>query len=296
MNWIIENFPLPPSFGDLGQELEIIKKRSLAHVEDATVLEQIFNCIDLTSLNSTDSSFSISDFVEKVNLFEKSYPDLKNVAAICVYPVFAPVMKSVLRVKHVQKAVVSGGFPSSQTFSDLKREETKKALAFGADEVDIVISIGEFLEGNFEFVSEEIIGIKEVMGSAHLKVIIESGALRDAEDIWIASLLSMKSGADFIKTSTGKMPVGATPEAAFIMCTAIKKFYEKTGKKIGFKPAGGVSTIEEALVYYQIVNDVLGTEWLNNHLFRVGASRLANALLSKILELKGMKVEKSNFF
>lgn len=296
MNWIIENFPLPPSFGDLGQELEIIKKRSLAHVEDATVLEQIFNCIDLTSLNSTDSSFSISDFVEKVNLFEKSYPDLKNVAAICVYPVFAPVMKSVLRVKHVQKAVVSGGFPSSQTFSDLKREETKKALAFGADEVDIVISIGEFLEGNFEFVSEEIIGIKEVMGSAHLKVIIESGALRDAEDIWIASLLSMKSGADFIKTSTGKMPVGATPEAAFIMCTAIKKFYEKTGKKIGFKPAGGVSTIEEALVYYQIVNDVLGTEWLNNHLFRVGASRLANALLSKILELKGMKVENSNFF
>ncbi len=296
MNWIIENFPLPPSFGDLGQELEIIKKRSLAHVEDATVLEQIFNCIDLTSLNSTDSSFSISDFVEKVNLFEKSYPDLKNVAAICVYPVFAPVMKSVLRVKHVQKAVVSGGFPSSQTFSDLKREETKKALAFGADEVDIVISIGEFLEGNFEFVSEEIIGIKEVMGSAHLKVIIESGALRDAEDIWIASLLSMRSGADFIKTSTGKMPVGATPEAAFIMCTAIKKFYEKTGKKIGFKPAGGVSTIEEALVYYQIVNDVLGTEWLNNHLFRVGASRLANALLSKILELKGMKVENSNFF
>ncbi|MGV8828452.1 MAG: deoxyribose-phosphate aldolase [Breznakibacter sp.] len=296
MNWIIENFPLPVSFGDLGHELEIIKKRSMAHVEDATVLEQIFNCIDLTSLNSTDSSFSISDFVEKVNLFEKSYPDLKNVAAICVYPVFAPVMKSVLRAKHVQRAVVSGGFPSSQTFSDLKREETKKALAFGADEVDIVISIGEFLEGNFEFVSEEIIGIKEVMGSAHLKVIIESGALRDAEDIWIASLLSMKCGADFIKTSTGKMPVGATPEAAYIMCTAIKHFYEKTGKKIGFKPAGGVSTIEEALVYYQIVNDVLGTEWLNNHLFRVGASRLANALLSKILELKGMQAEKTNFF
>ncbi|MBP8915909.1 MAG: deoxyribose-phosphate aldolase [Chitinophagales bacterium] len=296
MNWIIENFPLPVSFGDLGHELKIIKKRSMAHVDDATVLEQIFNCIDLTSLNSTDSSFSISDFVEKVNLFEKSYPDLKNVAAICVYPVFAPVMKSVLRAKHVQRAVVSGGFPSSQTFSDLKREETKKALAFGADEVDIVISIGEFLEGNFEFVSEEIIGIKEVMGSAHLKVIIESGALRDAEDIWIASLLSMKCGADFIKTSTGKMPVGATPEAAYIMCTAIKHFYEKTGKKIGFKPAGGVSTIEEALVYYQIVNDVLGTEWLNNHLFRVGASRLANALLSKILELKGMQAEKTNFF
>ncbi len=296
MNWIIENFPLPSSFGNLTPELETIKNRSMAHVQDATVLEQIFNCIDLTSLNSTDSSFSISDFVDKVNQFEKVYPDLKNVAAICVYPVFAPVMKSILRAKHVQKAVVSGGFPSSQTFSDLKREETKKALAFGADEVDIVISIGEFLEGNYEFVSEEIIGIKEVMGSSHLKVIIESGALRDHEDVWIASLLSMKCGADFIKTSTGKMPVGATPEAAYVMCTAIKHFYEKTGKKIGFKPAGGVSTIEEALVYYQIVNDVLGTEWLNNHLFRIGASRLANALLTRILELRGMAPEKANFF
>ena len=296
MNWIIENFPLPSSFGDLTHELETIKSRSMAHAQDSTVLEQIFNCIDLTSLNSTDSSFSISDFVEKVNHFEEVYPDLKNVAAICVYPVFAPVMKSILRAKHVQKAVVSGGFPSSQTFSDLKREETKKALAFGADEVDIVISIGEFLEGNYEFVSEEIMGIKEVMGSSHLKVIIESGALRNNEDIWIASLLSMKCGADFIKTSTGKMPVGATPVAAYVMCTAIKHFYEKTGKKIGFKPAGGVSTIEEALVYYQIVNDVLGTEWLNNHLFRVGASRLANALLTKILELKGKEPEKVNFF
>lgn len=287
---------MPSSFNDLTHDLENIKNRSKAHLEDVTVLEQIFNCIDLTSLNSTDSSFSISDFVEKVNQFEKVYPNLKNVAAICVYPVFAPVMKSILRAKHVQKAVVSGGFPSSQTFSDLKREETRKALAFGADEVDIVISIGEFLEGNYEFVSEEIIGIKEVMGSSHLKVIIESGALRDHEAIWIASLLSMKCGADFIKTSTGKMPVGATPEAAYVMCTAIKHFYEKTGKKIGFKPAGGVSTIEEALVYYQIVNDVLGTEWLNNHLFRVGASRLANALLTKILELKGIATEKANFF
>lgn len=296
MNWIIENFPIPTTFSGLEHELEIIKKRAVAHEQDAKVLEQVFNCIDLTTLNSTDSSFSVSEFVEKVNQFETIYPELKNVAAICVYPVFAPVMKSVLRAKNVQKAVVSGGFPSSQTFSDLKREETRKALAFGADEVDIVISIGEFLEGNYEFVSEEIIGIKEVMGSSHLKVIIESGALRNHEEIWIASLLSMKCGADFIKTSTGKMPVGATPAAAYVMCTAIKHFYEKTGKKIGFKPAGGVSTIEEALVYYQIVNDVLGTDWLNNHLFRVGASRLANALLSKILELKGKGSGKVDFF
>ena len=296
MNWIIENFPLPSDFEQINQQLETIKQRSIAHCQDVQVLELMFNCIDLTSLNATDSSFSISDFVDKVNLFEKSYPDLKNVAAVCVYSVFAPVMKSTLRAKNVKKAVVSGGFPSSQTFSDIKRDETKKALAFGANEIDIVISIGEFLEGNYEFVSEEIIGIKEVMGGSHLKVIIESGALRTIEDIWIASLLSMQSGADFIKTSTGKLPVGATPEAAYVMCTAIKHFYQKTGKKIGFKPAGGVSTIEEALIYYQIVNEVLGREWLNNDLFRIGASRLANSLLAKILGLKGFAAEKNNFF
>ncbi len=296
MNWIIENFPMPASFNTMGEDIEAIKTRSLAHGQDISVLEQMFNCIDLTSLNSTDSSFSISDFVEKVNLFEKSYPQLKNVAAICVYPVFSPVLKSVLRAKNVRKAVVSGGFPSSQTFTDIKREETKKALAFGADEIDVVISIGEFLEGNYEFVSEELMGIKEVMGTAHLKVIIESGALHNSEDVWVASMLAMQSGADFIKTSTGKLPVGATPEAAYVMCTAIQHFYKKTGKKIGFKPAGGVSTIEEALVYYQIVSEVLGSAWLNNHLFRIGASRLANSLLSKILELKGITSDKANFF
>ena len=145
MNWIIENFPLPPSFGDLGQELEIIKKRSLAHVEDATVLEQIFNCIDLTSLNSTDSSFSISDFVEKVNLFEKSYPDLKNVAAICVYPRFAKTVKDIL-IANVGVAAVAAGFPNSQTFTEIKVAEAALALADGANEIDIVMNLGMFLE------------------------------------------------------------------------------------------------------------------------------------------------------
>lgn len=296
MNRITDKYPIPAIFDDIKAQLSDIEARSLVAVNDDSVLEKIFNCIDLTSLNSTDSSFSITEMVEKVNQFEKLYPDINSVAALCVFPAFAPVLASALKVKGIKKAVVSAGFPASQTFTDIKTAETKKAIAFGANEVDIVISIGEFLEGNYEFVAEEIITIKEAMGNLHLKVIIESGALESNDNIWVASILSMESGADFIKTSTGKMSVGATPEAAFVMCHAIKAFHAKTGRKIGFKPAGGVATIQDALLYYQIVNDVLGQEWLNNELFRVGASRLANALLTRILELRKGITGPVNFF
>ncbi len=296
MNWIDENFPFPSQLGKMDEEIDRIKQLSVEHQNNSEVLELIFNCIDLTTLSTTDSVNSVTEFVSKVNKFEVDYPNYKNVAALCLFPVFAPVMNGTLKAKNVRKAVVSAGFPSSQTFSDIKVGETKKALDFGANEIDIVISVGEFLEGNYEFVSGEIVAVKEVMGDAHLKVILETGALRNAEDVWNASLLSMNAGADFIKTSTGKVYAGASYQAAYVMCTAIKHFYQKTGKKVGFKPSGGVVSIEDALVYYQIVKEVLGSEWLNNELFRIGASRLANTLLSKLVELREGKTGTINYF
>lgn len=247
----------------------------------------LFNCIDLTTLNSTDSDKSVMQFTEKVNQFDNEFPDLKNVAAICVYPNFAEIVKNTLDVENVQIACVSGGFPSSQTFIEVKIAETALAIGDGADEIDIVISVGKFLVGDYEGMCDEIEEIKATCQKKHLKVILETGALKTASNIKKASILSMYAGADFIKTSTGKMQPAATPEAAYVMCEAIKEYYEKTGNKIGFKPAGGINNVHDALIYYTIVKEVLGEEWLNNQLFRLGTSRLANLLLS---EIKGEEV------
>lgn len=241
-----------------------------------------FNCIDLTTLNSTDSDESVMKFTEKVNKFDDEFPDLKNVAAICVYPNFAEVVKNTLDVDGINIACVSAGFPSSQTFIEVKIAETAMTLMEGADEIDIVISIGKFLSGDYETMCEEIQELKDTCKERHLKVILETGALKTASNIKKASILSMYSGADFIKTSTGKQQPAATPEAAYVMCEAIKEYYEKTGNKIGFKPAGGINTVNDALIYYTIVKEILGEEWLNNKLFRLGTSRLANLLLSDI--------------
>ncbi len=251
------------------------------------LLMEIFNCIDLTSLNTTDCSNGIEDFCEKVADFPKNFPAMPNVAAVCVYPVFASILASKLKNLAVNRAVVSASFPSSQTFLETKVEETKRALFFGANEVDIVISVGEFLEGNYEFVGNEISAIKEVSGKAHLKVILETGALKDAESIWKASLMAMEAGADFIKTSTGKMTPAATPEAAWVMTHAIKAYAQKKSRMVGFKPAGGIVTVEDALLYWAIQEQVLGEKWLTNEFFRIGASRLANNLLTEIETLKG---------
>lgn len=242
----------------------------------------LFNCIDLTTLNTTDSDESVMRFTEKVNRFDDEFPDLKNVAAICVYPNFAQVVKDTLEVEGINIACVSGGFPSSQTFTEVKIAETAMALADGADEIDIVIPVGAFLSGDYETMCEEIMELKETCKEHHLKVILETGALKTASNIKKASILSMYSGADFIKTSTGKQQPAATPEAAYVMCQAIKEYYEQTGNKVGFKPAGGINTVNDALIYYTIVKEVLGKEWLNNELFRLGTSRLANLLLSEI--------------
>ena len=258
----------------------IVKKVPENNTEE--VKKFLFNCIDLTTLNTTDSDESVMRFTEKVNRFDDEFPDLKNVAAICVYPNFAQVVKDTLEVEGINIACVSGGFPSSQTFTEVKIAETAMALADGADEIDIVIPVGAFLSGDYETMCEEIMELKETCKEHHLKVILETGALKTASNIKKASILSMYSGADFIKTSTGKQQPAATPEAAYVMCQAIKEYYEQTGNKVGFKPAGGINTVNDALIYYTIVKEVLGKEWLSNELFRLGTSRLANLLLSEI--------------
>lgn len=252
----------------------------------------LFNCIDLTSLTPTDNDESILAMVEKVNQFGHLYPDMPNVAAMCVYPNFIPVLKNALEIEEVKMACVSGGFPSSQTFIEVKIAETAMAIMEGADEIDMVLSVGTFLSGDYETLCDEIQELKEVTESKkkHLKVILETGALQSAENIKKASILAMYSGADFIKTSTGKEKISATPEAAYVMCQAIKEYFEETGNKVGFKPAGGLSTPQDAIVYYTIVKEILGEEWLTNKLFRLGTSRLSNLLLSDI------KGEKINFF
>lgn len=259
-----------------------IVEKYVAENNTLEVKNLIFNCLDLTTLKTEDSEESVLKFTERVNELDNEHPDLKNVAAICVYPNFAKIVSQSLEVESVNIACVSGGFPSSQTFTEVKVAETALALADGATEIDIVISVGKFLSGDYEGMCDEIEEIKSVCGEHHLKVILETGALKSADNIWKASILAMYSGADFIKTSTGKQEPAATPEAAYVMCQAIKAYYEKTGRKVGFKPAGGINSVNDALVYYTIVKEVLGKEWLNNELFRIGTSRLANLLLSEI--------------
>lgn len=260
-----------------------IIEKYVAENNTPEVKKQIFNCIDLTTLKTEDSEESVLKFTERVNELDNEYPDLKNVAAICVYPNFAKIVSQSLEVESVNVACVSGGFPSSQTFTEVKVAETALALADGATEIDIVIPVGKFLSGDYEGMCDEIEEIKSICGDRHLKVILETGALKSADNIYKASILAMYSGADFIKTSTGKQEPAATPEAAYVMCQAIKAYHEKTGRKVGFKPAGGINSINDALVYYTVVKEVLGKEWLNNTLFRIGTSRLANLLLSDII-------------
>lgn len=269
------------------EEVKAATDRILAEKLDSNntleVKKFLFNCIDLTTLKTTDSVESVMKFTEKVNEFADRFVDLPNVAAICVYPNMAKTVHDTCEVEDVKIACVSAGFPSSQTFLEVKTIETGLALHDGADEIDIVISVGEFLSGDYETMCDEIEELKSVCGERHLKVILETGALGSMSNIKKASILAMYSGADFIKTSTGKMEPAATPEAAYVMCQAIKEYYKKTGRKVGFKPAGGINTVKDALGYYTIVKEVLGEEWLDNRYFRLGTSRMANLLLSEII-------------
>ena len=246
------------------------------------VKKQIFHCIDLTTLKCTDTEENVMKLTEKVNEFVDKYPDLDNVAAICVYPNMAEIVSDTLEADGVKIACVSGGFPSSQTFMEVKVAETAMAIHSGAEEIDIVMPVGKFLCGDYEGMCDEIGELKDICGEKPLKVILETGALMTASNIKKAAILAMYSGADFIKTSTGKEAVSATPEAAWVMCEAIRDYYKETGRKVGFKAAGGIDTMKKALAYYTIVKEVLGEEWLNNGLFRIGTSRLTNLLLADI--------------
>jgi deoxyribose-phosphate aldolase len=260
-----------------------LEKLKLSTLDAPTAWAQCLSFMDLTSLNANDTHAKISAMAEKVNQFPATFPHIPHVAAICVYPALVPVVKQSLQLPGVQIAAVGAGFPASQTFIEVKCDECKRAVDAGAHEIDIVISLGTFLAGDHNRVQDEIRKIKEAIGKAHLKVILETGALTP-EQIQTASQIAIEAGADFIKTSTGKMEPAATPEAAWIMAQVIKAHHLKTGKKIGLKPAGGIVTANDALIYYAIVKETLGEAWLTPSLFRLGASRLANNLLTELLK------------
>ena len=243
----------------------------------------LMGSIELTTLKTTDSDTSVLAFTERVNEFDNQYPDLPHVATICVYPCFASIVSQSLEVDGVEIACVSGSFPSSQALLEVKIAETALAIKDGATEIDIVMPVGKFLSGDYEGVSDEINELKQVCGEHAMKVILETGDLGTAANIKKASILAMYAGADYIKTSTGKEKISATPEAAYVMCQAIKEYYDETGIQIGFKPAGGINTVMDAVIYYTIVKEVLGEKWLTNKWFRLGTSRLANLLLSEIV-------------
>jgi deoxyribose-phosphate aldolase len=260
------------------------KARALAPKNHNTdVYKMCYSCIDLTALSVDDSESSITEFTRKTVEFPQRFPELCNVASICVYPAFIETVGLAMGQSDIRITSVAGGFPSSQTWIEVKMLEVAMAVENGADEVDIVMSVGELLDGKYEQVAGEIELIADEVGNdVVLKVILETGALPTPELIRKASLLAMLAGADFIKTSTGKIPVAATPEAAVVMCGAIRDFYEKTGRMVGFKAAGGVKTAEDAALYYTIVEMILGEGWLTPSLFRIGASSAANNILSSI--------------
>ena len=267
--------------GEMGES--ITEARKLVHSAGRTSrLREIFSFIDLTSLDTADSASTIRSFAERTASFRYSFTDISNVAALCVYPNFVTVAKEGLADCGVSLAVVSGSFPSSQTFKEVKALETAMAVKMGADEIDVVIPVGTFMEGNYDAVIDEMKIIRESAGEATLKVILETGLLKDERNIYRAAIVAMESGADFVKTSTGKSLISATHEAAWVICRAIRDYWNETGIMIGFKPAGGIVTPDDALVYYFIVRNMLGEKWLNPGYFRIGASRLANNILAEL--------------
>ena len=251
--------------------------------DNLEVKKFLMGSVELTTLKTTDSEDSVLAFTERVNQFDEQYPELPHVATICVYPCFAKTVSETLEVDGVEIACVSGSFPSSQALIEVKVAETALAIKDGATEIYIVMPVGKFLSGNYEEVADEISELKNVCGEKKMKVILETGCLKTAANIKKASILSMYAGADYIKTSTGKLEPAATPEAAYVMCQAIKEYYDKTGIQIGFKPAGGLNTVMDAITMYTIVKEVLGEKWLTNQWFRMGTSRLANLLLSEVV-------------
>ena len=272
----------------MGRALELIAS-NLENVASEQVYKDCFSMMDLTTLKTNDTPASVAKLVNKVNAFSEAYPEWPLPASVCVYPNFAATVKDA-RTCDFNITVVSACFPSSQSFLEVKLRECEIAVEQGADEVDIVLALSAFLAGDYEAAAEEIRQVRACIDkvaakqgrTVHLKVILETGLLRTPEAIAEASFLAMEAGADFIKTSTGKVDVNATPAAAYVMCECIAKYHEMTGKKIGFKPAGGISSAADALCYYSIVSSLLGKDWLNKELFRFGVSRVANSLLAAV--------------
>ena len=279
----LSQYNLNISEAEVAAAVKKIIEEKVPENDTLEVKKFLMGSVELTTLKTTDSEESVLAFTEKVNKFYHAYPDLPHVATICVYPCFAEIVSQSLEVDGVEVACVSGSFPSSQAVLEVKVAETALALKDGATEIDIVMSVGKYLSGDYETVCDEIAELKCVCGDKKMKVILESGLLPSPADIKRASILAMYAGADYIKTSTGKEKPAATPEAAYVMCQAIKEYYEKTGIQIGFKPAGGLNTVHDALVYYTIVKEVLGEQWLTNQWLRLGTSRLANLLLSEVV-------------
>ena len=279
----ISKFSLLPSDKDITLIVKLLLESNFKKNFTRDVLMLIHGCIDLTTLTSMDTKESVWAMIDNVvNNYEGEHPDIPNVAAICVYPLFVDTVKQALTAQDVKIASVAGGFPSSQTFIEVKIAETAMAVMAGAEEIDVVMNIGYFLEDDYEALTDELSEIKDSCRDAKLKVILETGALVTAEKIRKATILSVYSGADFVKTSTGKGIPGASHEAVYAMCKVIKEYAGISGRKVGIKVAGGVKTAEDAVRYYSIVKEVLGKDWLNKDLFRIGASSLVGDIEKKI--------------
>jgi len=279
----LEKYNLDISDADVKDAVKKIIMEKVPENDNLEVKKFLMGSVELTTLKTTDSDESVMAFTERVNKFDEEYPTLPHVATICVYPRFARTVAETLEVEGVEIACVSGSFPSSQALIEVKTVETALAIKDGATEIDMVLSVGAFLAGDYETVCDEIQQMKEACGEQKMKVILETGCLKTASNIKTASLLAMYAGADYIKTSTGKLEPAATPEAAYVMCQAIKEYYDETGIQIGFKPAGGLNSVMDAVIYYTIVKEILGEKWLTNQWFRMGTSRLANLLLSEVI-------------
>ncbi len=279
----LEQYDLNITDEDVKAAVTKIIAEKVSENDNPEVKKFLLGSVELTTLSTADTEEKVLAMVEKVNKFDSEYPDLPHVAAVCAYPCFTKLIADSLEVDGVDITNVTGNFPSSQALLEVKTIETALAIKDGATQIDIVMPVGKFLSGDYEGVCNTIGELKQTCGDVPMKVILETGDLRNAHDIKTAAVLAMYAGADYLKTSTGKEKISATPESVYVLCQAIKEYHKKTGIQIGLKPAGGINTVMDAVIYYTIVKEVLGEKWLTNYWFRMGTSRLTNLLLSEII-------------
>lgn len=279
----LEQYDLNITDEDVKAAVTKIIAEKVSENDHPEVKKFLLGSVELTTLSTADTEEKVLAMVEKVNKFDSEYPDLPHVAAVCAYPCFTKLIADSLEVDGVDITNVTGNFPSSQALLEIKTIETALAIKDGATQIDIVMPVGKFLSGDYEGVCDTIGELKQTCGDVPMKVILETGDLRNARDIKTAAVLAMYAGADYLKTSTGKEKISATPESVYVLCQAIKEYHKKTGIQIGLKPAGGINTVMDAVIYYTIVKEVLGEKWLTNYWFRMGTSRLTNLLLSEII-------------